>query len=597
MGQDNICCCKTKEKNEIEFDGENHIIEHYENLESMQSPINSFNNNKNLKSYVNTKNTLSLNKDDTSLSVKEDDEKILKSEKKTTRILSLRKKNSDNTNNNSLFGLKNKTPKKVNKLSFNLLNKEVNNDKLSYKFFTHRAHSTITEQTKAELDNFFVLSIQKLYKGYIFRKKYFTKLKEELEKETIKKLKEKYNEYLTENLIKQESILGIPHNEDSYKDLLLIKNQIKNSNNLFTKLLILTYNDLNAFYVGEININNKLNGRGILTLNDGTKYNGNFIENEFTGEGTLINKNGGYYKGNFKNGLIEGNGICKNLNGITYEGNFENGKKNGYGKEESSEYIYEGEFKNDLKNGKGKLNYKLLNESYEGTFEDNNITGYGLYKWNNGESYKGTFINGKMDGSGKYIWPDGGYYEGDYVNNIKEGKGIFKWANGKIFDGNFKNGEPNGIGILTIKNVHYKVNFVNGKIKGKVIEIDKGENYKKWKVNENFDYENNDDDDNKNEDDENEENENEENEEENESVSEFDIDNNEDKDEDKDKEKDNKSNKFASLKKYSKKFASDEDTGSKKKKKKKEKKSKKENSNLKNSKTKKLKLKREDEFM
>ena len=36
MGQDNICCCKTKEKNEIEFDGENHIIEHYENLESMQ---------------------------------------------------------------------------------------------------------------------------------------------------------------------------------------------------------------------------------------------------------------------------------------------------------------------------------------------------------------------------------------------------------------------------------------------------------------------------------------------------------------------------------------------------------------------------------
>ncbi len=593
MGQDNVCCCKAKEKNEVELDGGNHIIEHYENLESIQSPINSLNNNKILKSYVNSKNTLSLNKDDTSLSVKEDEEKIIKTEKKTTRILSLRKKNSDNPNNNSLFGLKNKIPKNVNKLSFNLLNKDDNIDKLSPSFFTQRAHSSITQQTKAELDTFFILAIQKLYKGYIFRKKFLSKQKEELEKETLKKLKEKYNEYLTENLIKQESILGIPHNEDSYKNLLSIKNEIKNSKNLFTKLLILQYNELNAFYVGEININNKLNGRGILTLNDGTKYNGNFIINEFTGEGTLINKNGEYFKGNFKNGLIEGNGITKNLNGITYEGNFINGKKNGFGKEESTEYIYEGEFKNDLKNGKGKLNYKLLNESYEGTFEDNNITGNGLYKWNNGESYKGTFINGKMDGSGKYIWPDGGYYEGDYVNNIKEGKGIFKWANGKIFDGNFKNGEPNGIGILTIKNVHYKVNFVNGKIKGKVIEIDKGENYKKWKVNENFNYDNDDD---KIEEDENEENESNENEEENEdeeneSVSDFDVDN------DKDKDKDNKSNKFASLKKYSKKFASDDDTGSKKKKKKKDKKSKKENSNQKSSKIKKLKLKREDEFM
>ncbi len=587
MGQDNICCCKGKEKNEIELDEKNHIIEHYENLESIQSPINSLNNNKILKSYVNSKNTLSLNKDDTSLSVKEDDEKIIKSEKKTTRILSLRKKNSDNTNNNSLFGLKNKVSKHVNKLSFNLLDKEENIETLSNNCLTQRQQSSMTQKAKAELDNFFILTIQKLYKGYLFRKKFLSKQKEELEKETLKKLKEKYNEYLTENLIKQESILGIPHNEDSYKNLLSIKNEIKNSKNLFTKLLILQYNELNAFYVGEININNKLNGRGILTLNDGTKYNGNFIINEFTGEGTLINKNGEYYKGNFKNGLIEGNGISKNLNGITYEGNFINGKKNGFGKEESSEYIYEGEFKNDLKNGKGKLNYKLLKESYEGTFEDNNITGNGIYKWNNGESYKGTFINGKMDGSGKYIWPDGGYYEGDYVNNIKEGKGIFKWANGKIFDGNFKNGEPNGIGILTIKNKHYKVNFVNGKIKGKVIELDKGENYKKWKVNENFNYDNNDDDD-KIEEEENEENESNDNEDDNEndneSVSEFDVDN----------DKDNKNNKFSSLKKYSKKFASDDDMGGMKKKKKKEKKSKKDNSTQK---SKKLKLKREDEFM
>ena len=70
MGQENItCCCKGKEKNEMEFDNINRIIENYDNLESIQSPIESVNNIKNLKNYVNTKNTSSLVKDDTSLSV------------------------------------------------------------------------------------------------------------------------------------------------------------------------------------------------------------------------------------------------------------------------------------------------------------------------------------------------------------------------------------------------------------------------------------------------------------------------------------------------------------------------------------------------
>ena len=66
---------------------------------------------------------------------------------------------------------------------------------------------------------------------------------------------------------------------------------------------------------------------------------------------------------------------------------------------------------------------------------------------------------------------DSGFYEGDYINNVKEGNGRFKWANGKIYIGPFRNGNPNGNGILFVNNRYYEVNFENGEIKGKVVEI------------------------------------------------------------------------------------------------------------------------------
>ena len=87
------------------------------------------------------------------------------------------------------------------------------------------------------------------------------------------------------------------------------------------------------------------------------------------------------------------------------------------------------------------LVYKSIKDSYEGDFFDNNITGNGEYKWENGDIFIGDFINGKMHGKGLYKWPDGGEYEGEYTNNIKEGIGRFKWSNGKIYEGPFEGGK------------------------------------------------------------------------------------------------------------------------------------------------------------
>ena len=282
MGQRIYCCCK-KDNNEIEFD-KSKI--NSENFESIQSTIN----NRSLKRYVNSKSFFL--KDDTIFSSKIEEENI----SKYGRIKNYCKKNILSLlKENKIFNSSLNIPFKI----------KLNIYKISL-----------------------VIIVQKRFRGFYYRKNIFPKIKKILEKETLNTINLLYNKYLTENLIKQENNLGIKHDENSYKILLLIEKEIlKNSKNRFTKLHILKYNNKEGFYIGELNEDNKLNGRGILILKDGTKYNGYFINNNFTGKGIIINNEGTLLKGNFINGNLEGFGIEKHLNGNFYEGNFLKGKK------------------------------------------------------------------------------------------------------------------------------------------------------------------------------------------------------------------------------------------------------------------------------
>lgn len=166
----------------------------------------------------------------------------------------------------------------------------------------------------------------------------------------------------------------------------------------------------------------------------------------------------------FIDNKLNGLGTKHTEPGIFYRGNFQNWLKDGKGYEEGKDFIYEGDYYKDKKHGKGFIKYTLTGEEYEGDFEDNQITGFGQYRWSNGDSYLGTFLNGKMNGKGEYKWPQGGYYIGEYTNNIKEGEGIFQWPDGKIFEGPFVNGKPHGQGIMTQGGKTVKVIFQNGKI-------------------------------------------------------------------------------------------------------------------------------------
>ena len=51
--------------------------------------------------------------------------------------------------------------------------------------------------------------------------------------------------------------------------------------------------------------------------------------NQPNGKGTLTLTNGTKYKGGFVNGMQEGNGVEEDKNGNRYEGFFKQGKKNG----------------------------------------------------------------------------------------------------------------------------------------------------------------------------------------------------------------------------------------------------------------------------
>ena len=472
MGQGPVkCCCNSKETNEINIGtAKGEIFK----IDEIFSPkFKDDQNIKDLKSYISMKNN-SISKDDFSNGNINDNNDEYK--KQPSILINSKKYNfqKEIRDNNIKIFEKKKSAKNLNvkrvKFGIDIHDNidNLNNKKNS----VLKTNLNLKEKKKETNNSIYYCKIQSIYKGYYYRKKIFPQIKIELEKNLMSQLKELYEKYLTINLKTQEENLGITHNENSYKTLLSIKPETKtNPNLLFTKLYILKYNNQNAFYIGEITIENIISGIGILTLENGIKYNGIFENNIFK-SGKLIEEDGTYYEGNFNNNnKIEGKGKKITLNNSIYIGDFINGIKEGKGNEETNEHKYEGDFKNNKKNGFGKLYYKEMNDYYEGEFNDNQITGTGKYKWSNGEIYEGTLLNGKMNGKGIYNWPDGGRYEGDYINNSKEGFGIFKWANGKIFEGPFNNGKPNGEGILISKNKKFKVKFCNGIIDKNVFEV------------------------------------------------------------------------------------------------------------------------------
>jgi hypothetical protein len=277
-------------------------------------------------------------------------------------------------------------------------------------------------------------------RGYLSRKKFFI-IKSYLELSHQEEIENLENQYKFQNLIISEYARKIPYSKNGWEKFYPLEEKRFKKEYGFILNTILIHINNREIYSGTINIKNKRHGFGTTILNDGKKYTGFWEDDYFEGWGEFIDRKGNIFHGVFNKGILNGKGEKFSSNGNYYEGDFKDGIRNGLGREETKEHIYIGNYENDKKNKIGKLTYKNKNESYEGEFLDNNITGKGKYINEDGDEYDGDFLNGKMNGIGIYKWSDGSEYEGEYIENIKEGRGKFIWADGKIFEGKFFDGK------------------------------------------------------------------------------------------------------------------------------------------------------------
>ena len=81
--------------------------------------------------------------------------------------------------------------------------------------------------------------------------------------------------------------------------------------------------------------------------------------------------------------------------------------------------------------------------------EKDELDGYGVEYYSNGDKYEGEWKNDEKDGYGIFYFLFGDKYEGEWKNNLFDGYGIyyFYYINWK-YKGKWKNKFPNGYGIL-----------------------------------------------------------------------------------------------------------------------------------------------------
>lgn len=178
-------------------------------------------------------------------------------------------------------------------------------------------------------------------------------------------------------------------------------------------------------------------------------YNGEILHGRRNGYGEMIYPNGDTYLGYWKDDKHEGTGSYTYFNGDKYVGNFNNNLKNGNGTfyYYKSKSRFQGVWENDIqKNGTLFFNN---GDYFKGDIDipGEELNGYGIYTWRNGDYYEGSFKFGKKNGEGKYYWSDGASFKGRWLNDKENGPGLMIWSDGGSYRGNYINGLRSGKGI------------------------------------------------------------------------------------------------------------------------------------------------------
>lgn len=79
-------------------------------------------------------------------------------------------------------------------------------------------------------------------------------------------------------------------------------------------------------------------------------------------------------------------------------------------------------------------------------------SGFGKFKYENGDIYEGEFYDDKREGFGVYTWKTGEKFIGESLGNVFSGFGVMEFRDGTKYIGDFKNGEFEGEGEKTLAN-------------------------------------------------------------------------------------------------------------------------------------------------
>ena len=252
------------------------------------------------------------------------------------------------------------------------------------------------------------------------------------------------NKNINYNLIQNIKLIN---NNSVMKDI----NQVIAEKNIINK-----FKYLMNIYNKMIGKNARINKKGIIHLNNGDRYEGDYKNDKREGKGIYCWKDGSKYEGDWKNSLKEGKGIYIWKDGDKYEGDYKNDKREGkgimhYNSGKWEGDLYEGEWKNDKKEGKGIYCWKN-GDRYEGDYKNDKREGRGICFYNFGERYEGDWKNDKRDGKGTYFYNKGKWkgdrYEGEWKNGLKEGNGIYYFKNGDKQVGNYLKGNLIGEHII-----------------------------------------------------------------------------------------------------------------------------------------------------
>jgi len=212
--------------------------------------------------------------------------------------------------------------------------------------------------------------------------------------------------------------------------------------------------------------NGQLNGIAEIITNIGL-YQGEVVKSIENGKGKMVWNDHSEYDGDWRDGLPHGMGNFKAANQEVYEGDFKEGKKEGRGRKIFLNYdIYDGEWLDDIICGQGTMIYGSyspdednLKPKYVGEWKNNMRDGFGIMRFEDESVYEGDWIANKRHGKGKlkmiFMTPEGEKqhmtYEGQFQNDNISGYGVMIWSNGDVYKGEWENGKRQGRGQLKFK--------------------------------------------------------------------------------------------------------------------------------------------------